>query len=131
MESFYQKEDKRLIFEINEDIDECVVQKIRRKLDNEIERYMPQEVIFDFNKVSFMDSAGIGLIIGRYKLVDMLGGKVEVTNLTTPVRKIFEMSGVLKIIPEVRAKKEPSPICREGKKRTVPFLPQLTKGGAK
>ena len=131
MESFYQKEDKRLIFEINEDIDECVVQKIRRKLDNEIERYMPKEVIFDFNKVSFMDSAGIGLIIGRYKLVDMLGGKVEVTNLTTPVRKIFEMSGVLKIIPEVRAKKEPSPICREGKKRTVPFLPQLTKGGAK
>ena len=67
MESFYQKEDKRLIFKINEDIDECVVQKIRRKLDNEIERYMPKEVIFDFNKVSFMDSAGIGLLLGRYK----------------------------------------------------------------
>ena len=101
MESFYQKEDKQLIFEINEDIDECVVQKIRRRLDNEIERYMPKEVIFDFNKVSFMDSAGIGLILGRYKLANMLGGKVEVTNLTTPVRKIFEMSGVLKIISEV------------------------------
>ena len=124
MESFYQKEDKRLIFKINEDIDECVVQKIRRKLDNEIERYMPKEVIFDFNKVSFMDSAGIGLIIGRYKLVDMLGGKVEVTNLTTPVRKIFEMSGVLKIIPEVRAKKEPTPNCRGAKKEPTPFCPQ-------
>lgn len=102
MESFYKKEDKQLIFEINEDIDECVVQKIRRKLDNEIERYMPKEVVFDFNKVSFMDSAGIGLIIGRYKLVDMLGGKVKVTNLTTPVRKIFEMSGILRIIPEIK-----------------------------
>ena len=101
MESFYQKEDKRLIFEINEDIDECVVQKIRRKLDNEIERYMPKEVIFDFNKVSFMDSAGIGLVIGRYKLANMLGGEVKVTNLTTPVRKIFEMSGILKLIPIV------------------------------
>ena len=106
MESIYQKKDKRLIFEISEDIDECIVQKIRRRLDNEIERYMPKEVIFDFNKVSFMDSAGIGLLIGRYKLVDMLGGKVEVTNLTTPVRKIFEMSGVLKIIPEIKTKKE-------------------------
>ena len=106
MESIYQKKDKKLIFEISEDIDECVVQKIRRKLDNEIERYMPKEVIFDFNKVSFMDSAGIGLLIGRYKLVDMLGGKVEVTNLTTPVRKIFEMSGVLKIIPEIKTEKE-------------------------
>ena len=106
MESIYQKKDKKLIFEISEDIDECVVQKIRRKLDNEIERYMPKEVIFDFIKVSFMDSAGIGLLIGRYKLVDMLGGKVEVTNLTTPVRKIFEMSGVLKIIPEIKTEKE-------------------------
>ena len=106
MESIYQKKDKRLIFKISEDIDECVVQKIRRRLDNEIERYMPKEVIFDFNKVSFMDSAGIDLLIGRYKLVDMLGGKVEVTNLTTPVRKIFEMSGVLKIIPEIKTEKE-------------------------
>ena len=106
MESIYQKKDKRLIFKISEDIDECVVQKIRRRIDNEIERYMPKEVIFDFNKVSFMDSAGIGLLIGRYKLVDMLGGKVEVTNLTTPVRKIFEMSGVLKIIPEIKTEKE-------------------------
>ncbi len=101
METFYYKEDKQLIFEIHEDIDECVAQKIRRKLDNEIERYMPKEVIFDFNKVSFMDSAGIGLVIGRYKLVNMLGGKVCVANLTIPVRKIFEMSGILKIIPEI------------------------------
>ena len=101
METFYYKEDKQLIFEIHEDIDECVAKKIRRKLDNEIERYMPKEVIFDFNKVSFMDSAGIGLVIGRYKLVNMLGGKVCVANLTIPVRKIFEMSGILKIIPEI------------------------------
>lgn len=108
MESFYEKKDKRLTFEIHEDIDEYVVQKIRRRLDNEIERYMPKEVIFDFNKVSFMDSAGIGLVIGRYKLANMLGGKVEVANLTTPVRKIFEMSGILKIIPEVETKSEQS-----------------------
>ena len=106
MKSIYEKENKRLTFEIHEEIDEYVVQNMRRRIDNEIERYMPKEVIFDFNKVSFMDSAGIGLIIGRYKLVDMLGGKVEVTNLTTPVRKIFEMSGVLKIIPEIKTEKE-------------------------
>ena len=107
MESVYKKEDKQLIFRLEEDIDECTVQKIRRKLDNEIERYMPKEVIFDFNNVSFMDSAGIGLIIGRYKLANMLGGKVQVANLTTPVRKIFEMSGMQRIIPEKKCKIEP------------------------
>ena len=49
--------------------------------------------------VTFMDSAGIGLIIGRYKFANMLGGKLEVANLTQSVRKIFEMSGILKLIP--------------------------------
>ena len=117
MKSIYEKENKRLTFEIHEEIDEYVVQNMRRRIDNEIERYMPKEVIFDFNKVSFMDSAGIGLIIGRYKLASMLGGKVEVTNLTVPVRKIFEMSGILKIIPEVKCtEKKRSQVCNARKK---------------
>ena len=106
MESTYLKEDKQLVFKITEDIDECLAQKIRRKLDNEIERYMPKEIIFDFSKVSFMDSAGIGLLIGRYKLANMLGGKVKIANITPGVRKIFEMSGILRIIPEVRNKEK-------------------------
>ena len=108
MESFYQKEDKRLIFEINEDIDECVVQKIRRKLDNEIERYMPKEVIFDFNKVSFMDSAGIGLVLGRYKNAVALGAKVEIINVNEAVYKILKMSGIIRLIP---VKKEEVATC--------------------
>jgi len=117
MKSIYEKENKRLIFEIHEEIDEYVVQNMRRRLDNEIERYMPKEVIFDFNKVSFMDSAGIGLIIGRYKLASILGGKVEVTNLTVQVRKIFEMSGILKIIPEIKCtEKKRSQMCNAQKK---------------
>ena len=111
MESFYKNEDKQLIFKMDEEIDECTAQKIRRKLDNEIERHMPKEIIFDFSKVSFMDSAGIGLLIGRYKLANMLGGKVQVANMTQPVRKIFQMSGMQRIIPEVMNKKEPAPFA--------------------
>ena len=113
MESKFLKEDRQLIFKMDEEIDECEVQKIRRKLDNEIERYMPKEVIFDFSNVSFMDSAGIGLIIGRYKLANMLGGEVRVANVTAPVKKIFEMSGMSKIIPEIRDKKNPVSIYPE------------------
>ena len=95
---FYEK-DKLLVFKISEEIDDYSVQKIRRKADYEIERYMPKKVVFDFDNVTFMDSAGIGLIIGRYKFTNMLGGKLEVANLTQSVRKIFEMSGILKLIP--------------------------------
>lgn len=43
---------------------------------------MPERIIFDFNNVTFMDSAGIGLIIGRYKFANMLGAKLEIANLT-------------------------------------------------
>ena len=93
MESIFDEEKKLLIFKINEEIDDYKVQEIRRKADNEIQRYMPKRVVFDFNQVTFMDSAGIGLIIGRYKLINLIGGKLELTNLTSTVRKIFEMSG--------------------------------------
>ena len=107
MEITYIKKDKRLLFEIEEDIDECCVQKIRRRIDNEIQRYMPKEVIFDFSNVSFMDSAGIGLIIGRYKLINMIGGELKIANVNTQIQKIFEMSGLLRLIPvEQKNKKE-------------------------
>ncbi len=99
MESKFYEEDKLLVFKITDEIDDCNVQKIRRRADYEIERYMPRKVIFDFDSVTFMDSSGIGLLIGRYKFTNMLGGKLEVANLTQNVRKIFEMSGILKLIP--------------------------------
>ena len=99
METTFYDKDKLLIFKITEEIDEYSVQTIRRKADYEIERYMPKRVIFDFNSVTFMDSAGIGLIIGRYKFANMLGVKLELSNLTQSVKKIFEMSGILKLIP--------------------------------
>lgn len=99
MESKYYENNKTLILKITEEVDEHTAQKIRGKADYEIKRYMPKKIIFDFDSVTFMDSAGIGLIIGRYKFTNMLGGKLEVANLTQSVKKIFEMSGILKLIP--------------------------------
>ena len=99
MESKFYEKDKLLVFKISDEIDDHNVQKIRGKVDYEIERYMPKRVVFDFNSVSFMDSAGIGLMIGRYKLVTMIGAKLEMTNVQGSVKKIFEMSGILRLIP--------------------------------
>lgn len=107
MQSIYNKANKRLTFVLEEDIDECYAQKIRRRIDNEIERYMPKEVLFDFSNVSFMDSAGIGLIIGRYKLINIIGGELKIANVSLQIQKIFEMSGLLKLIPiDCNKKKE-------------------------
>ena len=68
-------------------------------MDNEITKYMPRKIVFDFNQVTFMDSAGIGMLIGRYKMIKMLGGGAELINVNASIKKIFEMCGVLKIIP--------------------------------
>ena len=73
MEIKYYEHQKLLLFKITEEIDECKVKEIRRKADYEIERYMPKRVVFDFNRVTFMDSAGIGMVIGRYKQTALLG----------------------------------------------------------
>lgn len=101
MESKFYDMDKLLVLKITDEIDDHNVQNIRRKADYEIERYMPKRIIFDFDSVTFMDSAGIGLIIGRYKFANMIGAKLELSNLTQSVRRIFDMSGILKLIPTV------------------------------
>ncbi len=98
MISDYAKENKILTFILTEEIDQYTADKIRRKMDNEIERYSPRKVLFDFSNISFMDSSGIGMILGRYKLVKMLGGDFELINVSSRMRKIFEMSGVTRII---------------------------------
>lgn len=58
-------EDRLLVFEITEELDHHNVEIIRRRADYEIQRFMPKRVVFDFNRVVFMDSAGIGFVIRK------------------------------------------------------------------
>ena len=67
-------------------------------MDNEIKGYSPRKVVFDFSNISFMDSAGIGMVLGRYKLAKMLNGDLEIINVNKSMKKIFDMSGVSRII---------------------------------
>lgn len=99
MISEFQEQDKRLLIQITEEIDHHTTEKMRRKMDYEITRFMPRKVVFDFSKVTFMDSAGIGLLIGRYKLAKLLGGSLEIIHANKAIVKVLEMSGVVRIIP--------------------------------
>ena len=71
----YNSEDKHLLFEMNEEVDHHTASRIKSRADFEIEKNMPRKVVFDFGDVSFMDSSGIGMVIGRYKLVQTLRRK--------------------------------------------------------
>lgn len=106
MECIYIPKDKLLTLRISEEIDENTTEKLRRKIDNEITRFLPRKVIFDFSDVSFMDSAGIGMLLGRYKVIKMLGGSLELTNVSKQIEKVFELSGIFKIIPIIKNEQE-------------------------
>ena len=99
MNTKYIKEDKLLVLEITEEIDHHTAENIRRKADYEIQRCMPKKVIFDFSGVTFMDSSGIGMILGRYRILMMLDATLGIVNVKSNIKRIMEMSGLLKIIP--------------------------------
>lgn len=95
----YIEKDKVLIIKITEDIDDCTCKRIREEVDYEIEKYMPKITLFDFDEVGFMDSSGIGMLIGRYKNLMMFNSKVGLMNVKPSIKRIFEMSGIFKIMP--------------------------------
>ena len=95
----YNEKDKLLLLQITEEIDHHVAEKIRTRADFEIQKYIPKKVVIDFNNVTFMDSAGLGMLIGRYKMVTMFGGSINMINVKPNIKKVFEMAGVLNLIP--------------------------------
>ena len=97
LECIYVPKDKQLTLKIAEEIDEHTTEKLRRKIDNEITRFLPRKVIFDFSNVAFMDSAGIGLIMGRYKKV-MDKGDITIVGVRESVKRILLISGLHKIV---------------------------------
>ncbi len=99
MKVTYNEKDKVLNFEITEEIDHHSSERIRTRADFEIQKYIPKKITMDFAKVNFMDSAGIGLILGRYKTITMFGGSMDIENVKPNVKKVLEMAGITKIIP--------------------------------
>lgn len=102
----YLKETRTLILQIEGEIDHHSCEQIKKETDFEIQKRAPKKLIFDMKNVNFMDSSGIGLVIGRYKYLLRIGGETEIINVNKEVKRILNMSGIFKIIPikeEVRA----------------------------
>ncbi len=89
---------KNLIIKIDGDIDHHVSSQIKDKIEREFKLSNCANIIFDLANVKFMDSSGIGMIIGRYKALEKSGGKVFIINLNQNLESIVEISGLKKII---------------------------------
>lgn len=76
------------------DIDHHAAREMRQVIDGDIEKYHPSSLSLDFRKVRFMDSSGIGLIMGRCRLMQCFGGKVRLENVPPTLERIIALSGV-------------------------------------
>ena len=76
------------------EIDHHIAPQIRGEIDARCESCRPSRLILDFGKVGFMDSSGIGLVMGRYRMISLIGGKLEVVNVPQNLRKIFVLAGL-------------------------------------
>jgi stage II sporulation protein AA (anti-sigma F factor antagonist) len=81
------------------DIDHHSAKYIREEVDRSIYRYQPPTVIIDLSKVEFMDSSGLGLILGRYTKINMLGGILKVANPTDKIEEMLKLAGTDKLFP--------------------------------
>ena len=97
----YDRATNNLIIGFDGEIDHHSCNELAVLSDDAIRKYLPQRVVFDFKNVKFMDSAGIGMVIGRYKQLLRFGGKAEMKNINNEIKRIFSMVGIFKIIPLV------------------------------
>lgn len=86
--------DNILVAKLYGEIDHHRAHAIRNKIDSQTESLRPKELHLDFKGVSFMDSSGIGLIMGRYRHVTLIGGKLKVVNVPQGLQKIINLSGI-------------------------------------
>ncbi len=89
--------DNLVIVKLDGDLDHHVTEMIRSEIDETIKQHKIYNIAFDFRNVGFMDSSGIGLLMGRYKKIKPAEGCIYVCNLSYSMQRIFKLSGLNKI----------------------------------
>ncbi len=91
-------ERQTLFLRLDGELDLQTAEILRQTIDTEIDRRGIRTVILNLQKVEFIDSSGLGVLLGRYKKLLALGGKLKITNVPPHIYKIMELSGLPKII---------------------------------
>lgn len=88
-----------LIVRLSGELDHHTADMVRMQMDEAIQRRQCEHLVLSLKDLQFMDSSGLGVILGRYKLIKNKGGKMVVCDVNPPVYRLLEMSGLFKIMP--------------------------------
>ena len=94
----YERRRDQVTVRLTGELDHCSAQSIRRELDEMIADPGVKKLVLDLRGLTFMDSSGIGVILGRYRALAQRGGKVAVNNMNPHIERIFILSGMNQII---------------------------------
>ncbi len=102
----FQVVDRCLLVRLPEEVDHHKAGRISEKADWYIMKQDVEHVVFDFEDTRFMDSSGVGILMGRYKKISCFGGKVYILHADRQVKRILKLSGMDKIVEVVEEEKE-------------------------
>jgi stage II sporulation protein AA (anti-sigma F factor antagonist) len=89
---------KVLCIRLAGELDHHTAEELRQKVNDIVEKRQIEHMVFNLQDLSFMDSSGLGVILGRYKQIKNSGGEMVVCSVSPPIRRLFDMSGLFKII---------------------------------
>lgn len=89
-----------LVVRLGGDMDLGVADKLRITLDKQLAEKRIKQLVLNLSRVTFIDSSGLGVILGRYKRLQPVGGKVVLVGAQPQVKRILELSGLLQIMEE-------------------------------
>ena len=92
--------DGRIISRLTGEIDHHSAHWLRMDIDTAIQDRSPKELLLDFSEVSFMDSSGVGLVMGRYKNMKERGGRVVLANMPEYIEKVMNLAGMDRLLNE-------------------------------
>lgn len=98
MEQQVSIQDHYLWIDMPVELDHNVAEAIRKEADVQMMQESVENIVFDFSKTQFMDSSGIGLIVGRYKKIQCLGGEVLVVHASRRIQQMFYMAGLKEFV---------------------------------
>ena len=92
------QDNNRIIYALGGEIDHHKATAIRSEIDDLIMEERPKILTFDFTNVKFMDSSGIGLVLGRTRTMSAVGGRVEIVGTSKSIERLFRMAGADKLV---------------------------------
>lgn len=99
MELHFEKKNDTLLVRLKGELDMHTANRLRQGLEDQLQSNPSlKNMIMDLKGIDFIDSSGLGVLLGRYKTVKARGGQFGLTNVAPQVKRIFELSGMLKLM---------------------------------